>query len=59
MQNPAEIKNIARPEPAINQALARIGTATVSSELSRLGCATRTSAARCRSGPGAAPPARR
>ena len=37
VQNPAEIRDIARPEPAISEALARIGTATISSELSRLG----------------------
>jgi hypothetical protein len=58
VQNPAEIKTIARPEPAINQALARIGTATVSSELSRLGVRDPHIRGPVPLGPGAAPPAR-
>jgi regulator of RNase E activity RraA len=37
MQNPDEIRDIARPDRAVSDALARIGTATLSSELNRLG----------------------
>lgn len=37
MQNPTEIPDIARPDRALCDALARIGTATLSSELNRLG----------------------
>ena len=37
VQAPEAIRDIARPDPALSAALARIGTATISSELSRLG----------------------
>lgn len=37
MQNPADIQGIARPSAAVCQALARIGSATCSSELALLG----------------------
>ena len=37
MQAPAQIRDIVRPAPELSAALARIGTATISSELNRMG----------------------
>ena len=37
IQAPEAIRDISRPAPGLAAALARIGTATISSELSRLG----------------------